>query len=774
MLNSGRQNAQSDRTLENHAFAVTFFPAVSGTQMREDRLTLGQLKDEICRTKQARKEDLPLLKLATFGTEKTSKGSLRHDKNLHSITGIEGDYDRGEMSFEQACEKLRQSGLRGMIYTTPSHTSDKPRWRVILPLAKEAAPSQRTQLAARMNGVFLGLLADESFTRSQAYYFGNIGGRVPLNAETIDGDFLDERPDLDRGALGKHREAKNFDARRAAQNIASGRDLHMSTVALLGLYAQRGMPIQEAVAQLKSKYEHFPAGLRDDRWRERYDDIQRCAEDIFAKDCAQKADAARSENGRRPGSKSDILIELTQEAELLHAPDGAGYADVIVNGHRETLPIRSRSFHRWLTRRLYESTGGAANSDALKSALNVIEAKAHFAAAEMEVHVRVASQGGKIYLDLCDEEWRAVEVDATGWRVIARPPVRFRRAAGMRPLPIPVAGGSISMLRPFLNVRSDEDFVLVVAWMLGALRGRGPYPALVLSGEQGSAKSSFSALLRAMLDPNTAPLRTLPREDRDLFIAATNSHLLVFDNISGLPSWMSDSLCRLSTGGAFAVRQLHSDREEELFDAARPMILNGIEDIVTRPDLADRAIILTLEAIAEDKRRTEASLWADFKAQRPQILGALLSALVEGLRRLPDTTLPGFPRMADFALWVAACETAFQDSGTFWSAFNGNRDDVVEGIIEADSVAALVRTLIAERSEWTGTASELLAVLSHYGDERITKARNWPQTPRALSGRLRRAATFLRKVGIDIDFQRSGHGRQRKIQITSTSLHLAD
>jgi hypothetical protein len=127
------------------------------------------------------------------------------------------------------------------------------------------------------------------------------------------------------------------------------------------------------------------------------------------------------------------------------------------------------------------------------------------------------------------------------------------------------------------------------------------------------------------------PLRALPREDHDLFIAASNGHLLAFDNVSGLPAWISDTLCRLATGGGFAVRQLYSDQDEVLFDAARPVILNGIEDIVTRPDLADRAVFLTLEPIPEDRRRPERELWAAFEAERPRILGVLLDAVAKGL-----------------------------------------------------------------------------------------------------------------------------------------------
>jgi hypothetical protein len=273
--------------------------------------------------------------------------------------------------------------------------------------------------------------------------------------------------------------------------------------------------------------------------------------------------------GREP-KQADVLIGLVAEAHLFHAVDGTGYADVNINGHRETWAIRSRGFKRWLARRFYEETAGAPSSEALQSALNVIEAKAHFEGPERQVFIRVGSHKGTLYLDLGDETWQAVEIDDTSWRVIDNPPVRFRRAAGMKSLPVPVSAGSIEMLRPFLNLQSDTDFVLVVAWALAVLRDRGPYPVLMLSGEQGSAKSTLSAILRAMLEPNAAPLRALSREDRELFIAANNGHVLTFDNISGLPTWISDTLCRLATGGGFSTRQLYTDQDEVLFDASRP------------------------------------------------------------------------------------------------------------------------------------------------------------------------------------------------------------
>ena len=450
---------------------------------------------------------------------------------------------------------------------------------------------------------------------------------------------------------------------------------------------------------------------------------------------------------------------------LFHTADGVAFANIPINGHRETWAIRSKSFRRWLMRAFFEKTGKAPGSGALQSALNLIEAKALFDGPERAVYVRTGALGGKLYLDLCDNTWRAVEIDATGWRIIDDPAVRFRRASGMKPLPAPVKGGSIETLRSFLNVRSDADFVLGVSWALAALRNRGPYPLLVLGGEQGSAKSTFSSILRALLDPNTAPLRAMPREDRDLFIAASNGHLLAFDNVSGLPPWLSDTLCRLATGGGFAVRQLLTDQDEVLFDAARPIILNGIESIVTRPDLADRALFLELEPIPEERRRPEAELWAAFEAERPRILGTLLDAVAKGLAMLPQTRSKSIRAWPTSRYGRRPAKRRFGRLALSWRPIAAIATKRLETVIDTDPVAGAVLAVMATRTEWMGTATDLLDELGEAAGARIAKSKDWPQSPRALSGRLRRAATFLRKIGIEISFDREGRARTRMIRI---------
>ena len=467
--------------------------------------------------------------------------------------------------------------------------------------------------------------------------------------------------------------------------------------------------------------------------------------------------------------QADMLIALAQGSELFHAADGTPFADVKVGDHRETYNVRSRGYKRWLSRCFFNETGGAPSSEGLQAALNVIEARAHFDGPLRAVYVRVGGREGAIYIDLCDETWRAIEITGGGWQVVAEPPVRFRRAPGMKPLPEPTRGGSVDLLRRFLNIAHDEEFTLVVAWLLAALRNRGPYPVLLVNGEQGSAKSTFCSLVRSLVDPNSAPLRALPREDRDLFIAANNGHVLAFDNVSGMQTWISDTLCRLSTGGGFAVRKLYSDSDEELFDASKPTILNGIDSVITRPDLADRAIFLTLDPIPDSARVPEQELVEQFDRERPAILGALLDGVVRGLRDLSSTRLDRLPRMADFALWAAACESEFWPTGTFAAAYGDNRVDIVSDVLDADPVASAVISYMKEQSEPVAhTAAALLSLLSELVTTQQRKAKGWPDTPRALSSRLRRCAPFLRKAGISIEFGgREGHARARMIRLSA-------
>ena len=467
--------------------------------------------------------------------------------------------------------------------------------------------------------------------------------------------------------------------------------------------------------------------------------------------------AGDGENGR-PTQAGQLIAIADDGCTLFHCGEDA-FAEIENDGHRETWAVRSRGFRRWLQLRHLEEYGGAANNEALQSARDTIEAKACFKGPAREVYRRVGAADGALYLDLCNPAWQAIEADSKGWRMADRPPVRFIRSRTARDLPAPESGGGIGDLRQFLNL-DEEDFTLAGAWLLAAFRDKGPYPVLVLTGEQGSAKSTCARMLRALVDPSEAPLRSVPRNEHDLFIATRSAHVIALDNLSGVPAWLSDALCRLSTGGGYAARELYSDDEEVVISAERPLILNGIDEVVARGDLADRAIFLTLNAIPDADRRPEAKLWARFEEARPRILGALLDALVEGLRRLPDVKLDRLPRMADFATWAVACEGAIFKAGAFMQAYTGNRADAVESVIDASPVASAIRELMQDRESWEGTATELHGELTRIAGESVTKGKEWPANARSFGRRFNRYKSALRPAGIELDKPPGNHPRR--------------
>ena len=493
--------------------------------------------------------------------------------------------------------------------------------------------------------------------------------------------------------------------------------------------------------------------------------------------------------GREP-SHTDVLIGLTSETKLFHTADETAYAEICIKGHRETFKVRGKQFRRWLTNRFFEETSRAPNSEALQSALNQIEAEAHYKGTQREVYHRVAEYEGRIYLDLADEPRRVVEIGPEGWKVTDNPPVSFHRTPGMQPLPVPEKNGSVEALKKFVNLASEADFVLLLTFLMAALRARGPYPVLGLYGDGGSGKSSASRIARLLLDPSEAPLRALPRDTHGLFIAANNAHVMAFDNVSELPGWMSNVLCQLSTGGGYAVRQLYTDQDEVVFSVDRPIVLNGIEEFVTEPDLSDRTFFLYLKRITEEQRRPEQELRAEFEKERPRLLGALVDLAAHGLRNLPATSQQGLPRMADAFWWARAWETALWPAGTVETAYRSNREQAIETVLEADPVATallammtggIVRTVRTVRPriskdlrratycrEWKGTASDLLGDVGSVVDESLVRSRAWPKTPRDLGGRLRRIRSLLSTKGMEIDFHGpEGHANAKMIYITA-------
>ena len=252
------------------------------------------------------KPQLPWLKLARFGELRSDKGSLRHDANVLAISGIEADYDGEEMPFDEAVERLAKAGVLAMVYTSPSHAEDAPRWRVLCPTSDELPPQDRAKLLGRLNGLFRGVLSAESWTLSQSYYFGSVASNPSHRVELVDGTPIDLLDDLDEIWRGKPqtgpasssdagvRQSGPVDEAALLADIAAGRSYHAPTVRLLGKWARDGVPYMEARARLIAAMDAVPGPDRDARWQARRDDVDRCLEDIYVKEAKARDD------GRRP------------------------------------------------------------------------------------------------------------------------------------------------------------------------------------------------------------------------------------------------------------------------------------------------------------------------------------------------------------------------------------------------------------------------------------------------------------------------------------------
>jgi energy-coupling factor transporter ATP-binding protein EcfA2 len=460
---------------------------------------------------------------------------------------------------------------------------------------------------------------------------------------------------------------------------------------------------------------------------------------------------------------SDVLADLASaEAELWHDPTKAGFATI----GRKSMAIKSKEYRQWLTRRYREVTGGKVpGGDALTNALNAVEAQAVFDGPEHEAHVRVAYHSGRVYLNLADAADTVIEVDARGWRECPDPPVRFRHVHTARPLPRPERGGSLDDLRALFKLHIPDQFALLVGFLVGVLLPGRPQPLLVINGEQGSGKSTLSRAIKKLIDPAAAPVRSKSGDEKDLMIAARNNHLLAFENLSHLSAELSDAFCRLATGGGFATRELYTNDGEVIFDALRPVILNGIEDFVTRGDLLQRSILLHMPTIEDTERVFEDELWERFNALHPKLLGALLGRVAGGLRKLPSVRLDRPPRMADFARFAVACEQGAGEPPRFLAAYTANQGGAHEQALEGSCVAGAVVAFMAGREAWEGTPTDLLRELSALVP--TPAPQDWPKKPNGLTGRLRRLAPHLRRVhGIDFTSDRqsdSGRGRVSRL-----------
>lgn len=475
-------------------------------------------------------------------------------------------------------------------------------------------------------------------------------------------------------------------------------------------------------------------------------------------------------------SQASRLVRLIEDqgVTLFQNPTRGAFARIHATGHLEVWPCRSKAFKQWLAREFWQAEGKTPNSDALNSALNVIEGKALFEGGQFQLHNRVAWHQGSLWYDLADENWRAVEITPEGWRIVRDPPILFQRYAHQKPQVEPVRGGDPWRLVDFVNVRDELEQLLLLVYLCTCFIPDIPHPIPHPHGEKGSAKTTLFKVFRSLVDPSVEEVLTFPRDISELQQKLSHHWLAYFDNLSSIPDWISDALSRAVTGAGFSKRELYSDDEDVIYAFQRCVGLNGINVVATKSDLLDRVLLFNLQLIPPDRRKKEADLLAEFEAEKPGIFGGILDVLCEAVRIYPTLALEAVPRMADFAHWGCAIARALGTTdrdflGAYWVNIEGQSLEVVT----SSPVASTLLDLMEDRETWQGTPAELLEELEARA-ERLKvkiKVKSWPGAPHILTRKLNELRGNLREMGILIDdLPRTGQ-QGRRLKITKADLN---
>lgn len=454
------------------------------------------------------------------------------------------------------------------------------------------------------------------------------------------------------------------------------------------------------------------------------------------------AEAASDPDGEDTPSVAEVVVRLALERYRLGVSDDGEPFAVEREGPLVALSLRGSAFalRAVLAREYRRATERTPSGSALADALTVLAGLAQECEPE-PVHLRAARLGDAVVLDLGDVSGRAVVVEGHGWRVVERSPVLFRRTALTAPMPEPARGGDLAALWELVPV-APEDRDLLLGWILHATLAGEPHAIALFGGPQGAGKSTAAEYLGGLVDPSTAPTRAEPREPRQWAISASGSWLVALDNVSAVPPWLSDALCRAVTGDGWVDRALYTDAELAVLRYLRVVLLTSIDAGALRGDLGDRIVLVDLARIPRARRRPKRELDARYRAARPRILGALLDVLVRVLRDLPNVETDGLPRMADFARVLAALDRATGSRAL--ERYSAQEGRVAAEVAESDPLAGAV----AELGTWQGTATDLLAALSPESQARTPR---WlPSSPKALGGRLRRLVDTLRVLGTEV------------------------
>jgi len=468
-------------------------------------------------------------------------------------------------------------------------------------------------------------------------------------------------------------------------------------------------------------------------------------------------------------SQADQIIELVTSdpnVTLFHDEFKTPFIRFQVDNHKEYWPCKSSEVRMWISMRFWQTHGKSASNDAISTALNTLQAIAKYQGAEYTLSNRVALKDNDLYYSLSNKNWENVHITEDGWSVENDASKFFRRYTHQAPQVYPAKGGDVKDILRFINIKNEEHQALFIISLVCFFMPGIPHPALYFYGPQGAAKSTTSRLIKKIIDPSLVEVSEIPKDQNDLIMKLSHNWCLMFDNVSSIPSTLSDILCRAITGSGFSKRELYSDDSDVIYNFQRCISINGINLLALKPDLLERSILIGLDRITKKDRKSEQELLRDFDSALPGILGGIMDTLSLALSIKPTIRLTETPRMADYTTWGYAIAEALGYGGdTFLKYYNRNIDLQHEEVIGESVVASFVVDFMEERMHWEGSATELLDEIST-DPVYVKRDDELPKNPQSLSRMLNEIKTNLEECGIIIEFV---SGRRRKVVIRKVS-----
>ena len=460
------------------------------------------------------------------------------------------------------------------------------------------------------------------------------------------------------------------------------------------------------------------------------------------------------------------LLKFLEERNAVSFIDQLHDTYVAINGDgSQVYPLDSKSFQNWLIYQLHKNNLSFAD-ETIKKTKQCLSGQSMSSNETKHLSLRVAWENNNLWYDLGN---KAICINKDGWSLNNNPPILFRRFKHQKEQVEPQTGRELKEFLNLTNLKNEEDKILLQVYLVSCLIPGFPHPVLVLHGEQGAAKSTLFRFIKDLIDPSALKTLSPIKDSKQLVQVVAHHWVALFDNLSGLSNDLSDCICRACTGEGFSKRKLYSDDDDFIYNIQHIIGINGIGNVVSKPDLLDRSILIELSRISEEQRKGEDEIKKHFDLLKPKLLGACFDALVKTIKIKPQVKLKSTPRMADFSEWGFAIAEALNIGGdNFLKAYEANIEKQNKEALEASPIAiAVIELLKKEPTSLINASPEyILQRLKEIADEfRIDYISNkfWPRDARWLWRRLQEIAPNLKKVGILVE---KGKTDERFIKIT--------